>query len=195
MIETAHGVGLRTTATIMFGHVERPGHWARHLLRIRDLQERTGGFTEFVPLPFVHMEAPIYLQGPRAQGADLARSAADACGRAACAASADPEHPGVLGEARRRRRRAGAARRRERSRRHADERKHLARRRHAARAGVAARRDGSTDPACGREPQQRTTLYGAAPAERARRSFRARPIAADRADAASPARTAPPRVA
>ena len=63
VIEAAHGVGLRTTATIMFGHVDRPRHWARHLLRIRELQVRTGGFTEFVPLPFVHMEAPMHLTG------------------------------------------------------------------------------------------------------------------------------------
>ncbi len=61
--ETAHRVGLRSTATIMFGHIERPVHVARHLLRVRDLQRRTGGFTELVPLPFVHMEAPIYLKG------------------------------------------------------------------------------------------------------------------------------------
>lgn len=63
VIEAAHSVGLRTTATIMYGHIERPEHQARHLLRIRALQERTGGFTEFVPLPFVAMEAPIYLKG------------------------------------------------------------------------------------------------------------------------------------
>lgn len=63
VMEAAHEVGLRSTATIMYGHVERPEHWARHLLRLRDLQKRTGGFTEFVPLPFVHMEAPIYLKG------------------------------------------------------------------------------------------------------------------------------------
>jgi FO synthase len=61
--ETAHGVGLRSTSTIMYGHVEGPRNWARHLLRLRELQQRTGGFTEFVPLPFVHMEAPIYLKG------------------------------------------------------------------------------------------------------------------------------------
>jgi FO synthase len=47
----------------MFGHVERPIHWARHLLSLRSLQERTGGFTEFVPLPFVHMEAPLWRKG------------------------------------------------------------------------------------------------------------------------------------
>jgi len=61
--EAAHRAGLRSTATIMYGHVEGPRSWARHLLALRDLQRRTGGFTEFVPLPFVHMEAPIYLQG------------------------------------------------------------------------------------------------------------------------------------
>ena len=60
--------GLRTTSTIMYGHVERPLSWARHLLVLRDLQAETGGFTEFVPLPFVHMEAPMYLRG-RALGA------------------------------------------------------------------------------------------------------------------------------
>ncbi len=68
VMETAHGVGLRSTATIMFGHVDRPINWARHLLRIRDLQSRTGGFTEFVPLPFVHMEAPMYLRGAARRG-------------------------------------------------------------------------------------------------------------------------------
>jgi FO synthase len=56
----AHSVGLRSNITIMFGHVERPRHWARHLLRTRALQAETGGFTEFVPLPFVHMAAPMY---------------------------------------------------------------------------------------------------------------------------------------
>ena len=60
--ETAHAAGLRSNVTIMFGAIEQPVHWARHLVRTRDLQRRTGGFTEFVPLPFVHMAAPIYLQ-------------------------------------------------------------------------------------------------------------------------------------
>lgn len=63
VLETAHSVGLRTTSTIMYGHVERTEHWALHLLRLRDLQSRTGGITEFVPLPFVAQEAPIYLKG------------------------------------------------------------------------------------------------------------------------------------
>jgi FO synthase len=60
---TAHEVGLRSNNTIMFGHVDGPVAWARHLAAVRDLQRKTGGFTEFVPLPFVHMEAPIYLKG------------------------------------------------------------------------------------------------------------------------------------
>ncbi|MDH3645028.1 MAG: 5-amino-6-(D-ribitylamino)uracil--L-tyrosine 4-hydroxyphenyl transferase CofH, partial [Gammaproteobacteria bacterium] len=68
VMRAAHKVGFRTTATIMYGHVERPVHWARHLLRVRDLQEETGGFTEFVPLPFVHMEAPMYLKGKARKG-------------------------------------------------------------------------------------------------------------------------------
>ena len=68
VMRTAHKVGFRTTATIMFGHMEKPMHWARHLLRIRELQAETGGFTEFVPLPFVHMEAPIYLRGRARRG-------------------------------------------------------------------------------------------------------------------------------
>jgi len=63
VIETAHLVGLRTTSTIMYGHVDGPVHWARHLLHLRRLQARSGGITEFVPLPFVPMETPIYLHG------------------------------------------------------------------------------------------------------------------------------------
>ncbi|HZQ83722.1 MAG TPA: 5-amino-6-(D-ribitylamino)uracil--L-tyrosine 4-hydroxyphenyl transferase CofH [Acidimicrobiales bacterium] len=59
---TAHSVGLRSNITIMFGSIEHPVHWARHMVRTRALQKETGGFTEFVPLPFVHMAAPIYLQ-------------------------------------------------------------------------------------------------------------------------------------
>ncbi|MGD9598380.1 MAG: 5-amino-6-(D-ribitylamino)uracil--L-tyrosine 4-hydroxyphenyl transferase CofH [Steroidobacteraceae bacterium] len=71
VIREAHTIGLRTTATIMFGHVERPVHWARHLLRIRRLQEETGGFTEFVPLPYVHMESPMWRRGRSRSGPTL----------------------------------------------------------------------------------------------------------------------------
>ena len=66
--DAAHRVGLRSTTTVMFGSVEGPRSWARHLLALRDQQRRSGGFTEFVPLPFVHMEAPIYLKGRRRPG-------------------------------------------------------------------------------------------------------------------------------
>jgi FO synthase len=59
----AHETGLRSNNTIMFGHVDGPLNWARHLIAVRELQKQTGGFTEFVPLPFVHMEAPIFLRG------------------------------------------------------------------------------------------------------------------------------------
>lgn len=68
VMRTAHEVGFRTTSTIMYGHVDRYEHWARHLLRVRELQQQTGGFTEFVPLPFVHMEAPLYLKGRARKG-------------------------------------------------------------------------------------------------------------------------------
>ncbi len=68
VMETAHRQGINSTATIMFGHVEQTKHLARHLLRLRNLQVRTGGFTEFVPLPFVHMEAPMYLKGRARKG-------------------------------------------------------------------------------------------------------------------------------
>ncbi|MCS0493668.1 5-amino-6-(D-ribitylamino)uracil--L-tyrosine 4-hydroxyphenyl transferase CofH [Ancylobacter sp. MQZ15Z-1] len=67
-VGAAHRVGLKTTSTIMFGHVDHYRHWARHLLRLRHLQAETGGITELVPLPFLHMEAPLYLKGGTRQG-------------------------------------------------------------------------------------------------------------------------------
>ena len=60
---TAHELGLRATSTIMFGHIDHPRSWANHLEVIRAIQRRTGGFTEMVPLPFVHMGSPIFLRG------------------------------------------------------------------------------------------------------------------------------------
>jgi len=71
VIREAHALGLKTTATIMFGHVDRPVHWARHLTRIRQLQEQTGGFTEFVPLPFVNAESPLWRRGRARSGPGL----------------------------------------------------------------------------------------------------------------------------
>src|SRR5262245_6519599 len=71
VMAAAHDVGLNSTATIMFGHVDGYRHWARHLLGVRRLQATSKGFTEFVPLPFVHMEAPIYLKGQARKGPTL----------------------------------------------------------------------------------------------------------------------------
>jgi len=71
VMRAAHRAGIRSTATIMFGHVETPLHWARHLLHIRKLQAETGGFTEFVPLPFVHMESPLWHKGRARSGPTL----------------------------------------------------------------------------------------------------------------------------
>jgi len=74
VMRDAHEVGFRTTATMMYGHLEKPKHLARHFLRLRELQKQTshngrsGVFTEFVPLPFVHMEAPIFLKGKTRKG-------------------------------------------------------------------------------------------------------------------------------
>ncbi|HEY7324251.1 MAG TPA: bifunctional FO biosynthesis protein CofGH, partial [Streptosporangiaceae bacterium] len=63
VMTTAHSLGIRTTSTMMYGHVDTPAHWVAHLRVIRSIQERTGGFTEFVLLPFVHASSPIYLAG------------------------------------------------------------------------------------------------------------------------------------
>jgi FO synthase len=71
VVTQAHRAGLPTTSTIMFGHIESYQHWARHLLHLRRLQQETGGLTEFVPLPFVHMEAPMYLRGRSRKGPTL----------------------------------------------------------------------------------------------------------------------------
>jgi FO synthase len=68
VMRAAHKVGLRSTATIMFGHVETYAHWAEHLVQLRTLQHETGGFTEFVPLPFVHMQAPNWRKGGTRSG-------------------------------------------------------------------------------------------------------------------------------
>lgn len=74
VMATAHKLGISTTATIMFGHVDHYQHWAEHLLHIRNLQQQTGGFTEFVPLPFVADLAPLYKRGLSRRGATLRES-------------------------------------------------------------------------------------------------------------------------
>ena len=71
VMRTAHEVGFKSTATIMFGHVDRPKHWAAHLHAIRKLQDASGGFTEFVPLPYVAAEAPMYRKGKSRLGPTL----------------------------------------------------------------------------------------------------------------------------
>ena len=69
IVRTAHDLGIRSSSTIMFGHVDAPPHWVAHIRRIGRIQADTGGFTEFVPLPFVHQNAPIYLAGKARPGA------------------------------------------------------------------------------------------------------------------------------
>jgi FO synthase subunit 2 len=79
VITTAHALGIRTTSTIMYGHVETTEHWVRHMALLRDIQKDTGGFTEFVPLSLIHSEAPMYSKRlvpnvrPGATGADVIR--------------------------------------------------------------------------------------------------------------------------
>ncbi len=68
IVRTAHGLGIRSSSTIMYGHVDAPPHWVDHIGRLRRIQEDTGGFTEFVPLPFVHQNSPIYLAGKARPG-------------------------------------------------------------------------------------------------------------------------------
>lgn len=68
IVTTAHEVGLRSSSTMMYGHVDTPKHWVGHLNVLRDIQDRTGGFTEFVPLPFVHQNSPLYLAGAARPG-------------------------------------------------------------------------------------------------------------------------------
>jgi FO synthase len=175
--EVAHSVGLRSNVTMMFGHVEAPRSWARHLLRAREQQQASGGFTEFVPLPFVHMEAPMWLRGQARSGPTFGETLlVHAVARLAL-------HPWItniqvswvkLGP-------AGVAA--------------------ALRAGVndlggtlmnesisrsAGAEHGQEFPpeamealirANGRTPRQRTTLYGDAPRERVAASFGAAPLA------------------
>ena len=120
VITTAHELGIRTTATMMYGHVDTPAHWVGHLRVIRGIQERTGGFTEFVLLPFVHASSPIYLAGNGPARADPAGEPGRARAVPDHAARRDRQHPVLLGQARRRRLPGGARRRRQRPGRHAD---------------------------------------------------------------------------
>jgi FO synthase len=69
IVRTAHGLGIPSSSTIMYGHVDAPPHWVAHIRRLARIQDDTGGFTEFVPLSFVHQNAPIYLAGKARPGA------------------------------------------------------------------------------------------------------------------------------
>jgi FO synthase len=175
--DAAHRAGLASTTTIMFGSVEGPRSWARHLVALREQQKRTGGFTEFVPLPFVHMEAPIYLHGKARRGPTfreallmhaVARLALHphitniqtswvkmglAGAQAALRAGANDLGGTLMNESISRA--AGAA--------HGQEMP-PERMEHAIRE-------------LGRAPRQRTTLYGTPDAERTRRSYGAPPLA------------------
>jgi FO synthase len=176
VMRSAHGVGIRSTATIMFGHVERPLHWANHLLAVRDLQQDTGGFTEFVPLPYVAAEAPMHLRGlsrpgPTAREAVLMHAVArlvlhplipniqaswvklGEAGVAACLAAGVNDLGGTLMNESISRA-AGAQ--------HGQERPP---------AGMEA-----LIRSCGRQPRQRSTLYGAVDDERRQSSFSAGPL-------------------
>jgi FO synthase len=191
--DAAHRRGLRSTTTIMFGHVDTTKSWARHLIRLREQQKRTGGFTELVPLPFVHMEAPIYLRG-RARPGPTFREALllHAAGRlalhpwitniqaswvklglqgaqAALQAGANDLGGTLMNESISRA--AGAE--------HGQE--------------MPPERMEEAIRAIGRTPVQRTTLYDRADQERTRRSFGAGPIAEPRNPSVNDARLKAPR--
>jgi len=178
--DAAHRAGLRSTTTIMFGSVEGPRSWARHLLALRDQQRATGGFTEFVPLPFVHMEAPIYLKGRARPGPTLREAILmHAVGRLAL-------HPwitnvqaswvklGVMGA--QAALRAGAN----------DLGGTLMNESISRAAGAEHGQEFPPEAmeaairAIGRVPRQRTTLYGAPPSAQTARSFGAAPLAEPR---------------
>jgi FO synthase len=174
--DAAHRAGLRSTTTVMYGSVEGPRSWARHLLELREQQKRTGGFTEFVPLPFVHMEAPIYLKG-RARPGPTYREAVlmHAVGRLAL-------HPWItnvqaswvkLGiEGAQSALRAGAN----------DVGGTLMNESISRAAGAAHGQEMPPERmeeairALGRTPRQRTTLYGTPDTERTRLSYNAPPL-------------------
>ena len=193
--DTAHRAGLRSTTTLMFGHVDSPRHWARHLLRLRDQQRASGGFTELVPLPFVHMEAPIFLKGqarpgPTFREAVLVHAAARlalhpwitnvqaswvklgiAGAQAALCAGANDLGGTLMNESISRA--AGAE--------HGQE--------------LPPERMEEAIRALGRTPRQRTTLYGEPEPGQARRSFGAPPLAEPRNPSVSDAGLqAPPRL-
>jgi FO synthase len=175
--DVAHRVGLRSNVTLMFGHADSPRSWARHLLRAREQQLRTGGFTELVPLPFVPMEAPMFLQGRARRGPTFREALlVHAVGRLAL-------HPWItniqaswvkLGpDGTREALRAGVN----------DLGGTLMNESISRSAGAAFGQEMAPERmealirSTGRVPRQRTTLYGHPPGERVRASFGAAPLA------------------
>jgi FO synthase len=175
--DAAHRVGLRSNVTLMFGHADTPRSWARHLLRAREQQPRSGGFTEFVPLPFVPMEAPMYVQGRARRGPTFRETLlVHAVARLAL-------HPWItniqaswvkLGpEGTRETLRAGVN----------DLGGTLMNESISRSAGAAYGQEMPPERmeelirSAGRVPRQRTTLYGEPPEERVRASFGASPLA------------------
>ena len=140
VVSTAHRVGLPSSSTMMYGHVDNPRHWVQHLRVLRRIQDETGGFTEFVPLPFVHTSSPIYLAGVARPGPDDPRQPRRPRDGPDHAARLDPPHPDELGQARRRRHPGHAPGRRRRRRRHAHGGDDLADGRLRARLGQDHRR-------------------------------------------------------
>jgi FO synthase len=175
--ETAHRVGLRSNVTIMFGHVESPRSWAKHLVAARELQKRTGGLTEFVPLPFVHMEAPIFLKGRARRGPTFGEVLLmHAVGRIALHPYVENVQVSWV--------KAGPAGVVEALRAGANDLGGTLMNESISRAAGAGwgqelppERMEELIRGAGRVPRQRTTLYGEAPEERVRASFGAAPLA------------------
>jgi len=175
--DAAHRVGLRSNVTLMFGHADTPRSWARHLLRAREQQRRTRGFTELVPLPFVPMEAPMYLQGRARRGPTFREVLLV---HAVARLALHPEIANVqaswvkLGpDGTREALRAGVN----------DLGGTLMNESISRSAGASFGQELPPEAmeelirSAGRVPRQRTTLYGAAPEERVRASFGAAPLA------------------
>jgi FO synthase len=193
--DTAHRVGLRSNVTMMFGHVEAPVNWARHLLRAREQQRRSGGFTEFVPLPFVHMEAPMWLRGRARSGPTFGETLlVHAVARLALhpwitniqVSWVKLGHEGVAAALR-----AGVN----------DLGGTLMNESISRAAGAQHGQEFAPEAmeelirSAGRIPRQRTTLYGEAPGERRIASFGAAPLAEPRNPPVKDARlVAPPRL-
>ena len=125
VITTAHQLGIRSTSTLMYGHVETTEHWVNQLLMLREIQQQTGGFTEFVPLGFVHQNTLLFHQGLARSGPTLAEHLKIHALARDHACRLDQQYPGLVGEVESRSLAALSARRRKRLRRHADGREYL----------------------------------------------------------------------